>query len=52
MICRVCDRRRGRISKKTHDFIAGIIRHMGRPMKPILLKIARSDQSNSVNHTE
>jgi hypothetical protein len=48
LVCLVCDRHRGWISKKTHDVVSGIIRHSGRPTQPIEIRIATSS-SNQMN---
>jgi hypothetical protein len=51
MICVVCDRHRGRLSKRTHDFISESIRNFGRPTEPILLRIKNSSVSDEVTAT-
>jgi hypothetical protein len=40
LVCAVCHAHPGRLSEKTLSFIVGIICHVGRPTKPIILRIA------------
>ncbi len=49
LICRVCDRHRGWIGRKTYEVVCGVIRHSGRPTQPIDIRIATntSNQTNS-----
>ena len=51
MVCIVCDRHRGWISKRTHDFFVGLIRHVGRPTEPITIRTPKREQHNSCVHT-
>lgn len=48
MICVVCDRHRGRISKRTHDFIVGVIKQFGRPTEPILTRVKNSSSDDVI----
>jgi hypothetical protein len=45
MVCVRCDKHRGWISQRTHDFIVGIIHRFGRPTEPILLRVAKRESA-------
>jgi hypothetical protein len=47
MVCAVCDAHRGRPSEKTLSFIVGIIRQVGRPTEPIILRIVGIKAENT-----
>jgi hypothetical protein len=51
MICVVCNRHRGRLSKRTHVFIDSTIKQFGRPTEPILLRVKNSSASDEVTAT-
>ena len=47
MVCAVCGAHRGRPSEKTLSFIIGIIRQVGRPTEPIILRIVGIKAENT-----
>jgi hypothetical protein len=51
LVCFVCDRHRGRLSKLTHNFICESIRNFGRPSEPIQLRIKNSSASDEATAT-
>jgi hypothetical protein len=43
MICVRCDKHRGWISQRTHEFIVGLLHRFGRPTEPILLRVVKRE---------